>query len=299
MTVAGRVGRSLAAAVGLAALLATARPATAQLVSIGDRPPERYELLGRFRLATFPVVVSTLATDEEWVAFVHTATWGGRIEEHGDGIINKINSFTLATQGITNVRGTTVTRGGQTYSGYSYDSAAGPRVPGVLGHWSLDLSDDVWQFEAQTYWNRFAGFHFDFWALRGYDIPDLPSQRDPDGKGERFVAEHGATIIDRKRAFDIGLDLRLPLALARGRAGFLSLEASLPIVYLMAGWLMAVGDGYESSVYLFGFPTVSADWRHGLGPLAVRTFVKVPSRLAIIPWHVGATEVGFEAGLRF
>ncbi len=274
-------------------------PAAAQLISIGDAPPARYELLGRFRLATYPVVVGDLSSDAERLVFVTTPTWGGRAEEYGDRLINRVNTLTIATQGITNVRATTVTRGGQTYTGYSYTSAAGPRVAGAFGHWSFDLSDDVWDFDAATFWNSFLGFRLHFWALRGYDVSDLPSQRDPDGKGERFLAEVGASQIERKRAFDIAIIPRLPLALARGRAGYASVEANLPIVYLAAGFLMAIDSSFTSSVYLFGAPTVTAAWHLPLGPVAARAWVKVPSRFAVVPWYFDASEVGGELGVRF
>lgn len=274
-------------------------PAAAQLIAIGDAPPARYELLGRFRLATYPVVVGDLSSDAERLVFVTTPTWGGRIEEYGDRLINRVNTFTVATQGITNVRATTVTSGGQTYAGYSYTSAGGPRVAGRFGHWSFDLSDDVWDFDAATFWNSYLGFRLHFWALRGFEVSDLPSQRDPDGKGERLLAEVGASQIYRKRAFDIAIIPRLPLALARGRAGYATVEASLPIVYLAAGFMMALGSGYESSVYLFGAPTVTATWHLPLGPVAARAWLKVPSRFAVVPWYLDASEVGGELGVRF
>ncbi len=274
-------------------------PAAAQLITIGDAPPARYELLGRFRMATYPVVVGDLASGAERLVFVSTPTWGGRIEEYGDRLINRINTFTVATQGIANVQSTTVVQGGQTVSGYSYTSAAGPRVAGTFGHWSFDLSDDVWDFDAATFWNSYLGFRLHFWALRGFDVPDLPSQRDPDGKGERLLAAAGASQLERKRAIDIAIVPRLPLALARGRAGYASVEANLPIVYLAAGFLMAIDSSFTSSIYLFGAPSVTATWHLPLGPVAARAWVKVPSRFAVVPWYVEAAEVGGELGVRF
>lgn len=294
MTFASAAGRVVVALAIAVALLASAPgPADAQLVSVADIPLGRYELLARFRLATFPVLVR--GSEGQKVVFLHTSMWGGRIEEHGNGPINRVNGFIVAAGGIRNVRGVTTPRG----SGYSYQSAVSPSVPGRFGHWSLDLSDDAWEFEAQTYWNRFIGFHLDLWGLRGFHIPYLPSERDRDGKGETFAASHGASVIDRKSAIDIGIDLRLPLALARGRAGYVSLEASLPIVYTLVGFMMAIDEQYASTIYLFGFPHVSAHYRHAVGPAAVHAYAKVPARLAIVPWYLDATEVGFEAGLRF
>ncbi len=289
----------IALAVTLLALVGAPASAAAQLIAIGDPPPARYELLGRFRMAAYPVVVGDLSSDGERLVFVTTPTWGGRIEEYGDRLINRVNTFTVATQGITNVRATTVTRGGQTSAGYSYSSAAGPRVAGKFGHWSLDLSDDVWDFDAATFWNSYLGFRLHAWALRGFDVPDLPSQRDPDGKGERLLAEVGASQIERKRAFDIAIIPRLPLALARGRAGYASVEANLPIVYLAAGFLMALDSSFTSSVYLFGAPSVTATWHLPLGPVAARAWLKVPSRFAVVPWYLDASEVGGELGVRF
>ncbi len=257
---------------------------------------DAHELLARFRIAAYPVVVVG-ATDSH-VAFVHTHTWGGRLFEYGEGPVNILNTLFLGGAGASNVHQSTWSSGGQTYSGYSYSGAGGGRAEGRLGHWSLDLSDDVFDFDANTFFLPWLGFRLEFTRLLGYDIAQGGV---PEVKRTAFLMNEGGGRIDDLTSFDVAFVPRLPLL--DGPEAGLDAQLNLPVMYLAAGLIMeAVDDrdgSWKDAVYLFGFPDLSVNAHVRLGRVALRASVSVPVRFLVIPWYFRATQVGFDAGFAF
>lgn len=254
-----------------------------------------YAFAARWRAASFPVhLLSSLADDDFGrTVFVRTAPmWGGVIREF---VPNGPVGFCA---GAIIVAGGSGIRAGS--DGY-WHRGGGSAYGGQTSHayLSFDIGDDTWNAAISGWVAPFFGYRVGanyFHALvTGYETP-VHKLADGSISKEILTREEMSYISSGKLQGDLTTLWRLAAPLGLG-----SVDATLevPVLDLLVGWTTFLWPGSKSFLLAFGHPRLTLGATQTRGLLWLRAEVSVPTELIVVPWHLAATQVTAEAGLKF
>ena len=259
-----------------------------------DERPVRYEFLMRDTWVAPPIwVINNDNGGEGRGAWYRDHAFGGKIIEHGSGIIGRINAAFL------NVGG-----GGQRYRNTAtgeITTRAYPTVSaGPEASWSFDLSPAYWAFRADSWINTFFGWRFGAWNLRQLN-GEIRSRQVAGSPTEKVLTDTMASYIQNSGGFELELLFRVPVRVPF--VGQFAAELDAPILYMISEPLVAAGTWGESTTgsnrAYGGVPRVSATYHRFVGPISLHVVASIPSRILVIPWFTDGAQLNLEAGLAF